>query len=164
MRGCSPSLSPKEGDKGGAPWGDKGGAPWGDKGGAPWGDKGGTPWGEGAAAESLIPTLSPKPGDKGGAAGSLKPVAITVIFTSSFIFSSSTAPKMMLASSWAALWMMVEASFTSASRNELEPVTLIRMPRAPSMAPASSRGEAMAAWAAAVARFSPRAVAVPITA
>src|SRR5882757_5002434 len=43
----------------------------------------------------------------------LKPVAITVIFTSSFIFSSSTAPKMMLASSWAALWMMVEASFTS---------------------------------------------------
>ena len=30
---------------------------------------------------------------------SLKPVAITVIFTSSFIFSSSTAPKMMLASS-----------------------------------------------------------------
>src|SRR5271166_5969311 len=88
MRGCSPSLSPKEGDKGGAPWGDKGGAPWGDKGGAPWGDKGGapwgdkggapwgdkggTPWGEGAAAESLIPTLSPKPGDKGGAAGTWK--------------------------------------------------------------------------------------------
>jgi len=51
----------------------------------------------------------------------LEPVAMTVIFTSSFIFSSSTAPKMMLASSWAALWMMVEASFTSASRSELEP-------------------------------------------
>ena len=37
---------------------------------------------------------------------SLKPVAITVIFTASFTFSSSTAPKMMLASSCAALWMM----------------------------------------------------------
>ena len=34
---------------------------------------------------------------------SLKPVAMTVIFTESFIFSSSTAPKMMLASSCAAL-------------------------------------------------------------
>ena len=71
---------------------------------------------------------------------------------------------MMLASSCAALWMMVEASLTSASRSELEPVMLMRMPRAPSMAPASSSGEAMAACAAAVARFSPRAVAVPITA
>ena len=37
----------------------------------------------------------------------LNPVAITVIFTSSFIFSSCTAPKMMFASSCAALWMMV---------------------------------------------------------
>src|SRR6266851_2707009 len=60
----------------------------------------------------------------------LKPVAITVIFTSSFIFSSSTAPKLMLASSCAALWMMVEASFTSDSFSELEPVILMRMPRA----------------------------------
>ena len=33
---------------------------------------------------------------------SLKPVAITVILTASFIFSSNTAPKMMLASSCAA--------------------------------------------------------------
>ena len=47
----------------------------------------------------------------------------------------------------------VPASLTSASRNELEPVTLMRMPRAPSIAPASSSGDAMAACAAAVVRF-----------
>ena len=95
---------------------------------------------------------------------SRKPVAMTVILTASFIFSSSTAPKMMLASSCAAAWMMVEASFTSASRRELEPVMFSRMPRAPSMAPASSNGEAMARWAASVARLVPLAVAVPMTA
>ena len=89
---------------------------------------------------------------------------MTVIFTSSFIFSSSTAPKMMLASSCAALWMMVEASFTSESRSELEPVMLMRMPRAPSMAPASSSGEAIADCAACIARRSPLACAVPMTA
>ena len=77
---------------------------------------------------------------------------MTVIFTSSFIFSSSTAPKMMLASSCAALWMIVEASLTSASFSELEPVMLMRMPRAPSMAPASSSGEAIARCAASMAR------------
>ena len=32
------------------------------------------------------------------------------------------------------------------------------MPRAPSMAPASSSGEAMAAWAASTARFSPERI------
>src|SRR5436305_1503479 len=47
--------------------------------------------------------------------------------------------------------MMVEASFTSDNRSEAEPVMLIRMPRAPSIAPASSSGEAMAAGAAAQA-------------
>ena len=38
------------------------------------------------------------------------------------------------------------------SLSELEPVMLIRMPRAPSMAPASSSGEAMAAMAASTLR------------
>ena len=60
---------------------------------------------------------------------------------------------MMLASSCAALWMMVEASFTSASFSVLEPVMLMRMPRAPSMAPASSSGDAMAFCAASTARL-----------
>src|SRR5476651_1891537 len=94
----------------------------------------------------------------------LKPVAITVILMASSIFSSSTAPKMMLASSCAALWMMVEASFTSASFSELEPVMLMRIPRAPSMAPSSNSGDEMAACAASMARRSPLAMAVPITA
>ncbi len=44
---------------------------------------------------------------------SRKPVAITVIFTSSPIRSSSTAPKMMFASSCAAAWISDDASFTS---------------------------------------------------
>ena len=69
-----------------------------------------------------------------------KPVAMTVILTSSPIVSSRTAPKMMLASSWAAFWMRVEASLTSLSLSELEPLMLMRMPRAPSMAPSSSSG------------------------
>src|ERR1700733_15132729 len=41
---------------------------------------------------------------------SRKPAAITVIFTDSFIASSCTAPKMMLAFSCAAFWMIDEAS------------------------------------------------------
>src|SRR5207245_10959744 len=41
---------------------------------------------------------------------SLKPAAMTVIFTESFMLSSCTAPKMMLAFSWAAFWMTLEAS------------------------------------------------------
>ena len=41
---------------------------------------------------------------------------------------------------------------------------LMRIPRAPSIAPASSKGEAMAFCAASVARRAPLAVAVPITA
>ena len=81
---------------------------------------------------------------------SRKPVAITVILTSSPIFSSSTAPKMMLASSCAELWISDEASLTSESLSLLEPVMLIRMPRAPSIAPASSSGEAIAACAASI--------------
>src|ERR1700721_2248499 len=44
--------------------------------------------------------------------------------------------------------MSVEATLTSLNLRLLEPLILMRMPRAPSMAPASSSGEAMAAWAA----------------
>ena len=60
--------------------------------------------------------------------------------------------------------MIVEASFTSLSRSELDPVMLIRIPRAPSIAPASSKGEAIAATAASAAREAPLREAVPITA
>ena len=59
---------------------------------------------------------------------------------------------------------MVEASLTSDSLSELEPVMLMRMPRAPSMAPASSSGEAIEAMAASTARLAPERVAVPMTA
>ncbi len=93
-----------------------------------------------------------------------KPVAITVIFTSSAIASSCTAPKMMLASSCAAFWIIVEASFTSLSFSEDEPVMLIRIPLAPSIAPDSSSGDAIAATAASTARVGPERSAVPITA
>jgi len=55
-------------------------------------------------------------------------------------------------------------SLTSASLSDDEPVMLIRIPRAPSMAPASSSGDDIAACAASVARRSPLATAVPITA
>jgi len=51
----------------------------------------------------------------GRAPGRSKPVAITVSFTWPSSLGSMTAPKMMLASSWAASWMIVEASWTSTS-------------------------------------------------
>src|SRR5580692_3846927 len=60
--------------------------------------------------------------------------------------------------------MMVQACCTSASFSEADPVMLIRMPRAPSIAPASSSGEAIARCAASMVRICPLAVAVPITA
>ena len=50
------------------------------------------------------------------AAGRSKPVAITVIFTCPSSVGSTTAPKMMLASSCAASWMMADASLTSIER------------------------------------------------
>src|SRR5262252_349465 len=59
---------------------------------------------------------------------SLKPAAMTVILTESFICSSCTAPKMMLAFSCAAFWMMDEASCTSCSVKLGLPQMLMRMP------------------------------------
>ena len=69
-----------------------------------------------------------------------KPVAMTVILTSSFMFSSITEPKMMLASSCAASWISVSASLTSCSVRSRPPVMLIRMPVAPSIETSSSSG------------------------
>ena len=56
-------------------------------------------------SKSSDPLLTVNPLDsvrRRGRSSSLNPVAMTVIFTASFIFSSSTAPKIMLASSSAA--------------------------------------------------------------
>ena len=98
------------------------------------------------------------------AATSRNPAAITVIFTDSFIASSITAPKMMLAFSCAACWMIDDASCTSCSESVDEPVMLIRIPCAPWMQLSSSSGLLMARLAASMARFEPDATAVPITA
>ena len=57
-------------------------------------------------SKSSISVLTVNPVDsvlRRGRSSSLNPVAMTVIFTASFIFSSSTAPKIMFASSCAAL-------------------------------------------------------------
>ena len=81
-----------------------------------------------------------------------KPVAITVILTRPFSVGSTTAPKMMLASSCAASWMMVSASFTSISDMSGPPVTLMMTPRAPLTEASSSSGLEMARCAASIAR------------
>ena len=72
--------------------------------------------------------------------GRSKPVAMTVIFTLPVIFGSTTAPKMMLASSCAASWMIADASLTSTSDRSGPPVTLMITPRAPLTDASSSSG------------------------
>ena len=84
-----------------------------------------------------------------------KPVAMTVMRTSSTRLASMTEPKMMLASSCAASWISVEASLTSNSVRSGPPVMLMRMPVAPVMETSSSSGEQMACCAASMARRSP---------
>ena len=79
------------------------------------------------------------------------PAAMTVMRTSSPSASSMTAPKMMLASGCAAWPMISAASFSSNSPRSDGPLTLSRMPRAPSML-ASSSGLEIAARAAVTAR------------
>ena len=69
-----------------------------------------------------------------------KPVAITVILTRPSIFGSTTAPKMMFASSCAASWMIADASLTSISDRSDPPVTLMMTPRAPLTDASSSSG------------------------
>src|SRR5688572_6258290 len=93
-----------------------------------------------------------------------KPVAMTVIFTLPTRFGSTTAPKMMLASSCAASWITHDASFTSMSDRSDPPVTLMISPRAPFTELSSSSGLEMARWAACIARPSPSAMPVPIIA
>ena len=95
---------------------------------------------------------------------SVKPVAITVMRTSSCSVSSITAPKMMLASSCAASWTIFAASSTSWMDMSGPPVKLMRMPRAPSMDVSSSSGLATAFWAASSARFWPLPAPAPISA
>src|SRR6266851_4000510 len=72
------------------------------------------------------------------------PVAITVIFTLPFSAGSTTAPKMMLASSSAASCTMDDASLTSTSDRSGPPVTLMITPRAPVTDVPSSSGLEMA--------------------
>ena len=78
-----------------------------------------------------------------------------VILTLPSISGSITAPKMMLASSCAASWMIVAASLTSASEKSGPPVMLMITPRAPLTEASSSSGLEIAPWAASVARLSP---------
>ena len=92
------------------------------------------------------------------------PVAMTVIFTRPSSCLSTTAPKMMFASSCAASWMIVEASLTSSSDRSGPPVTLMITPRAPSTEAPSSSGLEIARRAASTARFWPSATPVPIMA
>jgi hypothetical protein len=94
----------------------------------------------------------------------LKPVAITVIRTSSLRFGSITEPKMMLASSCAACWISDDASLTSCSVRSGPPVMLIRMPVAPSIETSSRSGELIAISAASPARFLPEPTPVPMSA
>src|SRR2546421_111335 len=86
---------------------------------------------------------------------------MTVTRTSSPSWSSTTAPKMMLASGWADLATISAASWTSKSPRSLPPQMLSRTPRAPSTE-ASSSGDEMAFRAASAARVSPRAVPPPL--
>ena len=83
-----------------------------------------------------------------------KPVAMTVMWISSLNASSITAPKMILASGCAVLRMISAASFTSNRVRSGPPVTLKRMPRAPSMVTSSSE-LAIAFSAASAALLSP---------
>src|SRR5688500_8454435 len=73
-----------------------------------------------------------------------KPVAITVIFISSVIVSSMTAPKMILASSSADSRMIDEAALTSNNVRSGPPVILIKTPFAPWIVASSSSGDEIA--------------------
>ena len=92
------------------------------------------------------------PGRRPGRPADRSPVAITVSFTWPSSVGSMTAPKMMFASSWAASWMMVDASWTSISDRSDPPVTLMITPRAPSIDASSRSGLEIAFLAASTAR------------
>ena len=87
-----------------------------------------------------------------------------MIFTLPFNSGSTTAPKMMFASSSAASWTMDDASLTSTSDRSGPPVTLMITPRAPFTEAPSSSGLEIARRAASIARSCPSATPVPIIA
>ena len=78
-------------------------------------------------------------------------------------FSSTIAPKMMLASGCAASLTAFAASLTSHSERSLPPVIESRIERAPSIE-VSSSGEETAAVAASIARCSPWPMPIPSSA
>src|SRR5919198_1470070 len=90
-----------------------------------------------------------------------KPVAITVTRTSSLTPSSMTAPKMTFAFWSAAPVTTSAASLTSKRPMSEPPVTLRRIPVAPSIE-ASSSGDETALRAASAARLSPDDLQQPI--
>ena len=92
-----------------------------------------------------------------------KPAAITVTRTSSPRLSSMMAPKMRLTSSSARCSTMSAAALTSCRPRSEPPAKESRTPLAPSIVD-SSNGELMACSAAMRARFSPRALPMPIKA
>ena len=87
-----------------------------------------------------------------------------MIFTWPLSAGSTTAPKMMFASSSAASWTIDEASLTSTSDRSGPPVTLMMTPRDPFTDAPSSSGLEMARRAASIARSWPSAIPVPIMA
>src|SRR3989338_4997467 len=94
---------------------------------------------------------------------SSKPVAITVMRTSSDIASSITAPKIILASLSTLLVIILAASSTSYIPRSLPPVILNKTPLAPSIETSRS-GESIACLAASIARFSPEPRPMPMSA
>ena len=100
---------------------------------------------------------------RGGVARPSKRVATTVTQTWSLSSSSTLAPKMMLASGWAASPTTLAASETSTSERSAPPVIESRIARAPSIE-VSSSGEEIAFSAASIARPSPWAMPIPSSA
>ena len=96
-------------------------------------------------------------------ANSSKPVAMTVMRTSSLMDSSMTAPKIIFASESTLLVIILAASSTSYIPKSLPPVMLNSTPLAPSIE-TSNKGDSIAALAASIARFSPLPRPIPIKA
>ena len=100
---------------------------------------------------------------RGGGGRPSKRVATTVTQTWSLSASSTFAPKMMLASGWAASPTSLAASLTSTSERSSPPVIESRIARAPSIE-VSSSGEEIAFSAASIARPSPVPMPIPSSA
>ena len=103
---------------------------------------------------SLVRRIVGSAARRGGAAWPSKRVATTVTQIWSLSSSSTLAPKMMLASGWAASPTSFAASLTSTSERSAPPVIESRIARAPSIE-VSSRGEEIAFSAASTPGSSP---------